>query len=60
MENKWTLLDELKRRAKYQYRRVAVDTLAGLKAAERLQTQGWKPISGGLFTVLLQKVDSVS
>ena len=47
--------DEMKRGMKYQYRRVDVSTLAGLKAAERLQAQGWQPISGYLFTMLLQK-----
>lgn len=55
MENKWTMGDEMRRKMKYQYRRVDVTTLAGLKAAERLQARGWKPVSGALFTVLLQK-----
>lgn len=53
---KWTMTDEMRRGMKYQYRRVDISTLAGFKIAERLQAQGWKPISGGLFTVLLQKV----
>jgi hypothetical protein len=47
--------DEMKRGLGYEYKRVDVSTLAGLKEAERLQARGWKSISGGLFTVLLEK-----
>ena len=39
----------------YEYRRIDITTLKGLKQAERLQALGWKPISGYLFTILLQK-----
>lgn len=40
---------------RYEYRRIDITTLEGLKKAERLQARGWKPISGYLFTILLQK-----
>lgn len=59
METKSMLPDEMRRGAVYQYRRIAIDTLAGLKEAERLQAQGWKAINGSLFTVLMQKEGTI-
>jgi hypothetical protein len=43
-----------------KYKRIDVTTLAGLKEAERLQARGWKPISGYLFTVLMEKREPAS
>jgi hypothetical protein len=50
-----TLADEMNEMKRFQYRRIDISTLAGLKEAERLQANGWKAISGGLFTVLMEK-----
>jgi len=50
-----TLTDEMNEMKRFQYRRIDITTLAGLKQAERLQAHGWTVISGGLFTVLMEK-----
>lgn len=57
MKTQWTLADEMKRGMKYQYRRIDISTLKGLKQAERLQARGWKLVGGGLFTIVMQKED---
>jgi hypothetical protein len=41
--------------SKFEYRRVSTHTLAGLKAAEKLQAAGWRIISSGLFTILFER-----
>jgi hypothetical protein len=40
---------------KYQYRRVDISTIKGIKQAERLQSMGWKVISSGMFSVIMEK-----
>jgi len=40
---------------RYEYKRVDVSTLDGLKKAERLQENGWKLISCGLFSDLFER-----
>jgi hypothetical protein len=41
-----------------KYKRVDVTTIEGLREAERLQAHGWKPISGYLFTMLMEKKEA--
>jgi hypothetical protein len=40
---------------KFEYKRIDISTLDGLKRAERLKTNGWEIVHSGLFTVLMKK-----
>ncbi len=39
----------------FKYRRVDIWTVEGLEQAERLLANGWRIISNGMFSVLLEK-----
>ena len=40
---------------KFQYHKIDIRTIAGIKKAEKLLALGWKAIDGGIESVLLEK-----
>jgi len=43
----------------YEYKRIALDSVANYTLAEKLVEQGWKVVSSSLFAVLLEKRKAV-
>ena len=41
--------------SKYEYERVDVTTIDGIKRAEKLHEQGWKIISSSLFSIQFER-----
>jgi hypothetical protein len=39
---------------KFEYKRIDISTVDGIKRAERLKANGWKIISTGLFSLLME------